>query len=164
MAKGDFWEEQRRFSHRNMRELGFGKSSIEDQMMEEINDLISEMSETAKSNAEHVVDFNDIFKVSMVNILWGIVGLKCYRRSDPTFKKLFDSIEEFLQNGRNIVIGNLPIPEFLIRVFPSLPRILGMKTELFSSIQKIIMVKTWILELAHLKKSTRTTIYNTGNA
>ena len=142
MAKGDFWEEQRRFSHRNMRELGFGKSSIEDQMMEEINDLISEMSETAKSNAEHVVEFNDIFKLSIVNIVWGIVGLKCYRRSDPTFKKLFDSIDEFLQSGGNIVIGNLPVPEFLIRVFPSLPRILGMKTELFSSIQKIIMVIT----------------------
>jgi hypothetical protein len=113
-------------------------------MMEEINELFSEMSETAKSNSEHVVDFNDIFKLSIVNIVWGIVGLKCYRRSDPTFKKLFDKIDEFLQSGGNIVIGNLPIPEVLIRVFPSLPRILGMKTELFISIQKIIMVIAWL--------------------
>jgi methyl farnesoate epoxidase/farnesoate epoxidase len=45
---GEFWQEQRRFTLRHLRDLGFvGKTSIEDQMMEEISDLISDITEAA---------------------------------------------------------------------------------------------------------------------
>jgi hypothetical protein len=73
---GDFWQEQRRFTLRHLRELGFGKTSIEDQMMDEISDLISDITEAAKSDPDHVVDFKAIFTVSVFNILWAIIGGK----------------------------------------------------------------------------------------
>ena len=136
---GEFWQEQRRFTLRHLRDLGFGKTSIEDQMMEEINDLISEITATAKSDPEHVVDFKAIFSVSVINILWAIVGGKRFQRNDPQFKKLLDNVNQFLQSG-NAVQANLPVPAFLIRHFPSLPRRLGINTELFHPIQKFIEV------------------------
>ena len=60
----------------------------------------------------------------------GIVGGKRYRRDDPAFKKLLDSIDEFVRGG-NTVAGNLPVPEFLIRLFPSIPKRLGVNTDVF---------------------------------
>jgi methyl farnesoate epoxidase/farnesoate epoxidase len=136
---GNFWQEQRRFTLRHLRDLGFGKTSIEDQMMDEISDLILDITEAAQSDPEHVVDFRLIFTVSVINILWAIVGGKRYRRDDPEFKKILDNIDQFVRAG-NAVAGNLPVPAFLIRFFPSLPRRLGLNTHLFIPIQKLIQV------------------------
>ncbi len=69
--------------------------------MEEISDLISDITETAKSDPGHIVNFKAIFTVSVINILWAIVGGKRYRRDDPAFKKLLDSIDEFVRGGNN---------------------------------------------------------------
>ena len=160
---GEFWQEQRRFTLRHLRDLGFGKTSIEDQMMDEINDLISEITATAKSDPEHIVDFKAIFSVSVINILWAIVGGKRFQRNDPQFKKLLDNVNKFLESG-NAVQANLPVPAFLVRLFPSLPRILGMKTELFSSIQKIIMVITSGFPRTGSFKEIRPYYYNAGHA
>ena len=90
---GDFWQEQRRFTLRHLRDLGFGKTSIEDQMIDEINDLISDMTETAKSDPGHVVDLKSIFTVSAINILWAIIGGKRFQRDNVKFKKLLDNGE-----------------------------------------------------------------------
>ena len=40
---GELWKEQRRFSVRHLRELGMGRSSQEDYIMDEVNDLISSL-------------------------------------------------------------------------------------------------------------------------
>ncbi|XP_046454333.1 methyl farnesoate epoxidase-like isoform X1 [Daphnia pulex] len=136
-VEGDFWQEQRRFTLRHLRDLGFGKTSIEDQMMGEITDLISEITATAKSNRDHVVDFKSIFSVSVINILWAIIGGKRFQRDDPKFKKLLDNIDQFLQSG-NVLQANLPVPAILVRLFPSLPGWLGINTQLFVPIQKFI--------------------------
>jgi len=108
-------------------------------MMDEISDLISDISATAKSSPDHVVDFKSIFTVSVINILWAIIGGKRFQRDDPKFKKLLDNIDQFLGSG-NAAQANLPVPAFLVRLFPSLPRRLGLKTHLFVPIQQFIEV------------------------
>ncbi len=71
-------------------------------MMEEINDLISDITEAARSDPGHVVDFKLIFTVSVINILWAIVGGKRYRRDDPEFKKILDNIDQFVRAGNAV--------------------------------------------------------------
>jgi hypothetical protein len=150
-VEGDVWQEQRRFTLRHLRDLGFGKTTIEDQMMGEITDLISEITATAKSNRDHVVDFKSIFSVSVINILWAIVGGKRFQRDDPKFKKLLDNIDKFLQSG-NVLQANLPVPAILVRLFPSLPGWLGINTQLFVPIQKFIEVSLqYSLQFLHFK-------------
>ena len=63
------WQEQRRFTLRHLRDLGFGKTSIENQMMDEVDDLIREIATTAQSDPVGVVDFKGIFNVSVVPCL-----------------------------------------------------------------------------------------------
>ncbi|EFX83937.1 hypothetical protein DAPPUDRAFT_194538 [Daphnia pulex] len=137
IVDGDFWQEQRRFTLRHLRDLGFGKTSIEDQMMGEISDLILDITGAAKSDPDHIVDFKAIFTVSVFNILWAIIGGKRYQRDDPAFKQLLANVDLFLRGG-NIAQVVIPVPAFLVRLFPSLPSRLGVKDELFVPIQQFI--------------------------
>jgi hypothetical protein len=111
-------------------------------MMNEITDLMSIVAQTARSHPDHVVDFESIFAVSVINILWAIIGGKSYPQNDQTIGNLSYSISQFLESGGDLVKGNLPIPAFLLRLFPSLPKLIGMKTYLFRPIQKLIQVYT----------------------
>lgn len=109
-------------------------------MMNEITDLMSIVAQTAQSHPDHVVDFESIFAVSVINIIWAIIGGKSYPQNDRTIGKLSYNISQFLESGGNLVTGNLPVPAFLLRLFPSLPKLIGMKTHLFMPIQKLIQV------------------------
>ena len=71
---GQFWQEHRRFTMRHLRDLGFGKTSIEDQMMGELKDLITDMENSSQSNTQRVVDLKGIFQVSVLNILWAMIA------------------------------------------------------------------------------------------
>ncbi|XP_046454405.1 methyl farnesoate epoxidase-like [Daphnia pulex] len=137
-VEGDVWKKQRKFTHRQLRELGFGKTSIENQMMNEITELMSIVAQTAQSHPDHVVDFESIFSVSVINIIWAIIGGKSYPQNDRTIGNLSYNISRFLESGGDLVTGNLPVPAFLLRLFPYLPKLIGMKTYLFMPIQKLI--------------------------
>jgi hypothetical protein len=118
-------------------------------MMDEISDLISDITEAAKSDPDHVVDFKAIFTVSVFNILWAIIaGGKRYQRDDPAFKQLLANVDLFLRGG-NIAQVFIPVPAFLVRLFPSLPSRLGLKDELFVPIQQFIEVLIMNCALNH---------------
>ncbi|XP_032795655.1 methyl farnesoate epoxidase [Daphnia magna] len=134
---GDSWQEQRRFVLRHLREFCMGKTLIEKQMMNEINDLIADITATSNANPDHIVDFKGMFVVSVINILWTFLGGKRFRRDDEMFKKLSINVEQFLHGGNALKIS-FPIPAFILRSFPSLPRLLGISTQLFVPLQKFI--------------------------
>lgn len=136
---GEFWREQRRFTMRQLREMGFGKSSIEYQTMEEIRDLIDEIRNQGKSNEDYIVDFKGIFVVSVVNILWAIVGGERFQRSDAKFKRLLEDIDLFFRVG-NPVRANVPVPVFLLQMFPRLRSYFGVESDMFEPLQTFIKV------------------------
>ena len=143
---GEFWREQRRFTMRQLRDMGFGKTSIEYQTMEEIRDLIDEIKNQANSNPDNVVDFKGIFVVSVVNILWAIVGGERFRRDDARFKRLLEDIDLFFRVG-NPVRANVPIPAFLLRLFPGLRSYFGVQSDMFEPLQKFIKVSAIIYNI-----------------
>ena len=44
LSHGQEWSEQRRFTMKTLRDLGFGKSQMEDVMLEEVEKLVSLLS------------------------------------------------------------------------------------------------------------------------
>ena len=128
---------------RQLRDMGFGKTSIEYQTMEEIRDLIEEIKFQAKSNPDNIVDFKGIFVVSVVNILWAIVGGERFRRDDERFKRLLEDIDLFFRAG-NPVRANIPISAFLLRRFPTLRRYFGVDAVMFEPLQHFIKVSSYI--------------------
>ena len=52
-ASGTEWKEQRRFALRHLKDFGFGRSSMEEIILEEFNEL-AEMLKTKAANEEEV--------------------------------------------------------------------------------------------------------------
>jgi methyl farnesoate epoxidase/farnesoate epoxidase len=65
-SHGTYWKELRRFVLRNLRDFGFGKSSMETLFLDEIAKLNKKLGE----NAGEPVDLNCIMNLSIVNALW----------------------------------------------------------------------------------------------
>ncbi len=65
-SHGPYWKELRRFVLRNLRDFGFGKSSMENLFLEEIAKLNRKLG----ANVGQPIDLNGIMNVSIVNALW----------------------------------------------------------------------------------------------
>lgn len=139
-VEGDFFREQRRFTLRHLRDIGFGKSSSEQLVHEEIHDLVEAIRIGAKLNADAIVDFENLFSMSMINILWAMVGGERFSHQDTRLKQLLGIVELFFRSG-NLVRSNIPMPGFMLRVFPKLREYLGIRNDVFEPLQDFIRVK-----------------------
>ena len=139
-VEGQFWQDQRRFTLRHLRDLGFGRTSSENIIEEEIHQLLDEMRTTAVSNPDGIVDFKGIFSVSITNVLWAVLGGQRFHRNDERFVNLLNTIEEFFRSGK-IAIANIPVPEIFFKKFPILFKLMGARGDLFVTVQDFIRVK-----------------------
>ena len=84
--QGGEWQEQRRFALRHLRDFGFGKSSMEGLIHDEIREL-TEAMDSEVGNPEGMPVRNR-FNISIVNALWKIISGKRYKISDPHLLKV----------------------------------------------------------------------------
>jgi len=138
-ANGKQWQEHRRFTLRHLRDMGFGKSSIENQMMDEIQELIQEIKSSIESDPNNVVDFKGMFNLSTLNVLWAMITGSRRRRDDTQFQTLLNTIDEAFRAG-NSVRNQLDLPEFLYKLFPVLRKYFGARKDLNAIIQKFSLV------------------------
>jgi len=134
---GPYWQEQRRFTLRHLRDLGFGRTSSENIFQEEIHQLLGDLRTSAASNSERIVDFKGVFSVSIINVLWAIVGGERFQRNDAKFIRLLDTIEIFFRSG-DIGKANLPIPDIVVKWFPSVYKLIGARGDLFVTLHQFI--------------------------
>lgn len=93
-ANGRLWQEQRRFTLRHLRDFGFGKTSMEGLIHEEAQDCIKSIQNSVQSSGDSVIEINQRFGVSVINIIWAIVAGHRYKHGDEQFQKILKSIEE----------------------------------------------------------------------
>jgi methyl farnesoate epoxidase / farnesoate epoxidase len=142
-TEGQFWQEQRRFIVRHLKDLGFGKTSVEDMMMDEIHQVLNEIATTAEADPARIVDFRRKFNIPVINLLWAIVGGERFRQDDETLNNLLYTLETIFRTG-NVVRIAIPVPAFLLRKFPKLQNFVGYQsdqvkelTDYFEVIKKI---------------------------
>ena len=68
-TNGQYWKELRRFMLRNLRDFGFGKSSME----EIIHDEVTKLCQLLEKIGKEPLDLSGTFNVSIVNSLWSII-------------------------------------------------------------------------------------------
>lgn len=136
---GDFSREQRRFTLRHLRDFGFGKTSIEPLIHEEIVDLVESILEQALSNPKNVVNFKGAFAQSTLNVLWTLVGGRRFDRGDSRLTYLLD-ITDFVNRSFKPFTSSLPVPKFLLRQFPALRKLMGIRNDVFGPLQDFIRV------------------------
>jgi methyl farnesoate epoxidase/farnesoate epoxidase len=68
-SHGTYWKELRRFLLRNLRDFGFGKTSMEDLFQDEVGKLCQHFSK----RTDQPINLSGTMNISIVNALWSIL-------------------------------------------------------------------------------------------
>ena len=114
ITEGDEWAEQRRFCFKTLKNYGFGKSSLDSIMQEEIQKFCGELTQDCKSGP---VDLSNRFNIMVISILWRIIGGKSFDYRDKKFVELVSH----LNKGFSAIA---PTPKLaMLFAFPSLRKL-----------------------------------------
>ena len=92
LSSGKNWQEQRRFALRNLKDLGLGKSSMEDLISDEVKEMLQDLKDRLKESEQ--VDILQVFNLPIINSLWKIITGKRLDMKNPDEKKKMDDLAE----------------------------------------------------------------------
>ncbi|CAL8107080.1 unnamed protein product [Orchesella dallaii] len=95
---GEPWEQLRRFTLRQLRDFGFGKSSMETLIMNEVTEFIDGLD---ASNGKSIDNIQHRFSVAVVNALWTIVSGERYSHQDPKLSHLTSQVTKSFDAATN---------------------------------------------------------------
>lgn len=84
-GEGENWEVHRRFLLRQLRDFGFGKSSMEVLIMDEVQEVIDRYRKKAGTP---VGEIRETIKLAVVNSLWRIISSERFAQDDKRLLKL----------------------------------------------------------------------------
>lgn len=126
----EFWQEQRRFILRHLRDLGFGRSGMGSLIEVEAEDLIKTITKKM-SNNEVILQMEDIFGVSVLNTLWMMMAGIRYNPEDSEMKTLQKLLSDLFTH---IDMVGCPFSHFPFLRFIA-PEASGYKGYLFTHVQ-----------------------------
>lgn len=71
-SDGDFWDSQRKFSVKILRQMGLGRSSMIEHIEREAADMIAHFRKISRDGA--VIEMQHSFDIPVLNILWALVA------------------------------------------------------------------------------------------
>ena len=97
------WTKQRRFGIKTLRDLGFGRRSIEHIINEEITQIFSKLGRSSGQNYLLRSDFN----IPFINVLWQLVCGYRFEETESQGRKVIENIDEFFKNY--MILATIPI-------------------------------------------------------
>ncbi|XP_052895691.1 probable cytochrome P450 305a1 [Anopheles moucheti] len=87
---GAFWNEQRTFVTRHLRQAGFGRQAMHAQIQTELNELL----EVLDNRMEQPIWPGSMLAISVINVLWTIVTGSRVPREDDRLQRLLQLLQE----------------------------------------------------------------------
>ncbi|XP_049299516.1 probable cytochrome P450 305a1 [Anopheles funestus] len=87
---GAFWNEQRSFVTRHLRNVGYGRQAMHVQIQTELNELL----EVLDNRMEQPIWPGSILAISVINVLWTIVTGSRVPREDDRLQRLLQLLQE----------------------------------------------------------------------
>nr|CAD7398393.1 unnamed protein product [Timema poppensis] len=96
LTDAEFWQEQRRFVLRHLREFGFGRRTMGELIEAEAGQMVRMFREKLRDSPGPgaVVSMHDVFGVYVLNTLWSMMAGIRYSPDDLELKKLQDLLTE----------------------------------------------------------------------
>jgi len=110
-SEGELWVEHRRFVLRHLRQLGFGKTSMEDAVQQEYLCL----AERLRASESQELEAGELFTAAAINSIWQMIAAQRYALDDPRLHHLVQTI-----SSMTTVIG----PDVPVNMFPPLRHVL----------------------------------------
>ena len=110
-TQGKFWTEQRRFVLRVLRDFGFGKASMEDTIVDEVDKLCDELQNLEGSPFNIQRKLN----ISILNALWALLVGEKLQLKDPKLLNIVELLDRALrgQNPTQALASMFPFPEMI---------------------------------------------------
>lgn len=89
MTDGPLWQEQRNFTERQLRQLGYGKMKMENLIIDELIGKLSSFGERQDD-----ISLNQKLTSSVLNVLWTITGGKTFAKDDDRLSELLQLLRE----------------------------------------------------------------------
>ena len=91
-GNGQAWVEQRKFAIRNLRDFGFGRTSMEGLIIEEVKELL----DWIKQQNGQPITLQRRFNLATLNALWTILSGERYAHDDPHLTKMMEDYELYV--------------------------------------------------------------------
>ena len=114
-SSGEEWRDQRRFALRTLRDLGFGKMTMEDTINEEVEKLV----EVLMKKAGQAIELNLQMNISIVNALWVILVGEKLALDDPKLLKVVKTIDDLLRFDQTPNFYLMQISPWAVKHFSS---------------------------------------------
>ena len=111
-SRGRAWTDQRRFTLRVLRDFGFGKSSMEDTIIDEVDKLCDVLD----GSVGQQIDISKKMNISVLNSLWALLTGEKLPLNDPKLLGVVDKINDFLKTSSDpsaAVASLLPYPPMI---------------------------------------------------
>ena len=118
---GEEWKELRRFTLKSLKDLGFGKNSSEEIILEECREVVNKIKELIEEN-NGIVNLDKLFNKAALNIIWHLTAGERFDYEDEKMHMLHLFMESFIRIGKDIIGKPLGIFPFL-RFFPPFRRV-----------------------------------------
>ncbi|ROT68374.1 Cytochrome P450 2L1 [Penaeus vannamei] len=139
-SNGNIWHTNRRFSLRQLRDQGMGKSSLVSAIQKQARELV----EALKGQASKPERIPRDLRVAVINIIWHMVASKQFEKTDPKLQEFIDIFGDLMKNFGPIVMPDfIPwikycLPDFLIRRLFSVEILYTLKDKFFDYCQELI--------------------------
>lgn len=110
-SSGPLWKEQRTFALTTMRKFGFGKRSLQGQIMEEVDCLMEELEKYENKP----FDIQNILNTSVSNVICSLLFGKRFEYEDTKFKRLIELLNKLFATA------SASSPAFLFPILRHLP-------------------------------------------
>ncbi len=111
-SNGQNWLEQRRFSLHTLRNLGFGKKSMEDIVAEEAEELCDHLAKKEGNPISMRTEFN----ISVLNVLWRIMSNERLARESSEMQSIVKAIDVIVKTSRTVVFRVIQMVQPLLKL------------------------------------------------
>ena len=109
------WVEQRRFTLRVLRDFGFGKSSMEELIQDEVKQFTSFL----KQFTDVPVDFEGKFNLPVLNSLWRISSGESFEYTDQQLVNITKKLTEFFKKTGQPISSLFLTQPWIFKLFPN---------------------------------------------
>ena len=114
---GPEWKELRRFTSKTLKDLGIGKNTSEEIILEECSFMKKEIKQLIQESDSGFVDLDLTFNKAALNVIWHFTGGERFEYRDKKMQNLIKFLECFVIIGQDLFSGPLAVFPFL-RHFP----------------------------------------------